>query len=293
MNTDPYKNPRGNAMVGTLAAAVLGGVVLTTLFNGIGSAFRGQRMVSSVGEQAVLASQIQGLLSDPSVCKSILQDSAGGGVKFDPDVNSTNATPEQVVAANTLAQIKYGAGMELGAGKQFGSLHLTGLSLLEIAPNERQDTQVSSVPARRYRGLLTLSLNRAGAISSQLTFPLSISTNRQSTGPDFRKVVECSSQFGRNIASVVPDPHIIIPGREFRTNFTCNNLLDGSYWSIGFWFHGVEYGRGRNIVRVRYRDFFNRYIDFRPDGSFERSNSNSACNGKHIRELNQEVRPPA
>lgn len=182
--------------MGAMAAATIGAIVLYAIYSGISNTFKFQKQVNSVGEVQVIKNQLQGLLNDPSVCQSVMRDASGKIAKFDPSLSGTMANQ-----GNNLANIDYNGYVIAGVKSFHNSLNVQGVALSEADPSKRQDVIFNSIPAKNYRALLTVTVQRPPSYTDSLKFPLSVTTNNNPSSPDYRRILECSSVFERGIAS--------------------------------------------------------------------------------------------
>lgn len=122
-----------------------------------------------------------------------------------------------------------------------------------------------------------------GSTPIQKTFSFQIITDNTNSN-----IVGCSSLPGESA------PQISTPVGRFPNNFLCNNIsADGNKWSIGFWFHAMEFRTNGTIRSIRYRDLYNRTVDFNSDGTYQSGGGGIGdCVGKSISQLTQTVAPP-
>ena len=139
-----------------LVEVVVAGVLVSLLAVGTMKIIEGMgnagKIAGSQGETTLLKIQIQGLLSDPKVCKLSLKNEALATAKFNPDaVLPANPTQSDINAfnlENSLAKIKLGDWI-VAENLSVGYLNIKKIDLIELEKSLRTDLTINNTPAKR------------------------------------------------------------------------------------------------------------------------------------------------
>ncbi len=183
-----------------LVEVVVAGVLVSLLAVGTMKIIEGMgnagKIAGSQGETTLLKIQIQGLLSDPKVCKLALKNEALATAKFNPDaVLPANPTQSDINAfnlENSLAKIKLGDWI-VAENLSVGYLNIKKIDLIELEKSLRTDLTINNTPAKRIVSALRVEaqVGQSG-LTKTFSLPLYVITNNSNTSSKYQ-VMECNT----------------------------------------------------------------------------------------------------
>lgn len=206
-----------------LIEVVVAGVLVSLLAVGTMKIIEGMansgKIAGAQGETTLLKIQIQGLLSDPKVCKLALKNEALATAKFNPDaVLPANPTQSDINAfnlENSLAKIKLGDWI-VAENLSVGYLNIKKIDLIELEKSLRTDLTINNTPAKRIVSALRVEaqVGQSG-LTKTFSLPLYVITNNSNTSSKYQ-VMECNTPTDTSIidyktidSDISPNPQTV------------------------------------------------------------------------------------
>jgi len=286
----------GFGLVEVLVVLGLMGGMFLILSQFMGQSFKGQKKITANLEFDTRMWELLSALRSTTYCNSsqnqIFKELQSGGTLISAKLSSENNP-----TTNTLNWLGYQVGAQdikiIAEGDSIGG----ALTVSDISLERQKDVngniisaQANSPSVGKTMHLMNLIITATPSSGSGFpqvkTFKMTMITDDGTSGSS-NSVVGCYT-------SPESTPSIDTPSRKFPTNFTCNDInVSGTKWSIGFWFHAVEYRANKTIRSIRYRDLYNRTIDFNADGTYQDSSGGvGSCVNKSIDALTSAVTTP-